>query len=367
MRKSIALISAAIFFAFIDAALAADSYTLPNVPPKPEVFNSVGPYGEPAAWYGDLKLSADELKKIREMDLRFAFEAPTESEFGNAEVRGFADTCKQLGIKVVGEAYCELDPSRQKENMENFMALGVQGIGTQPQETGIAPQTFNPLVEKNIKLALIGTVPEGYVAGKDYVSMITSELEAQGQYAADRLAEAVGYEGDIGAITISSVNFVSNTRDGAFRNRIKEKYPKINLVEEAGIEVPKDAGPAASALLTRHPGIKGMFVTFSTPCVEALESVRNLGRSDLKITTVDLDTICALDMVNSGNVVGIAVDSPYSLGQTGALALAYGILGKDCPPFLVSPAIMVTADNIKDAWMFSMGQDLPPEVAEALK
>lgn len=365
MKKTTALFLAVVFAA--TAAVAADGYTLPNVPAKPAVFNSVGPYGEPASWYGDMKLTADELQKIKSMNLRFAFEAPTESEFGNAEVRGFSDTCRDIGIKVVGEAYCDLDPSRQKENMENFMALGVQGIGAQPQETGIAPQTFNPLVAKGIKLALIGTVPEGYVAGKDYTSMVTSELEAQGEQAADRLAETIGYKGDIAAIIISSVNFVSNTRDGAFRRRIKEKYPEINLVEEAGIEVPKDAGPAASALLTRHPGIKGMFVTFSTPCVEALESVRNLGAKDLKITTVDLDTICALDMVNGGNVVGIAVDSPYSLGQTGALALAYGVLGKDCPPFLVSPAIMVTADNIKDAWMFSMGQELPREITEALK
>lgn len=365
MKKVTALFLAIAFAA--TTAVAADGYTLPNVPEKPEALTSTGPYGEPASWYGDLRLTAEELRKIKDLKLSFAFEAPTESEFGNAEVRGFVDTCRDLGIAVAGEAYCDLDPSRQKENMENFMALGVQGIGTQPQETGIAPQTFNPLVQKGVKLALIGTVPEGYVAGKDYVSMITSELEAQGRQAADRLAETIGYEGDIAAIIISSVNFVSNTRDGAFRKRIKEKYPKINLVEEAGIEVPKDAGPAASALLTRHPGIKGMFVTFSTPCVEALEAVRNLGASNLKITTVDLDTICALDMVNGGNVVGIAVDSPYSLGQTGALALAYGVLGKDCPPFLVSPAIMVTADNIKEAWMFSMGQELPPEVAEALR
>lgn len=345
---------------------AADGYTLPNVPEKSPEFGSFGPYGEPAAWYGDLTLTAGELQKVRDLKLKFAFEAPTESEFGNAEVRGFRDTCRDLGIQVVGEAYCELDPAKQKENMENFMALGVNGIGTQPQETGIAPITFNPLVEKGILLSLIGTVPDGYKAGKDYVSMVTSELENQGKFAADRLAETIGYEGEIVAITISSVNFVSNTRDGAFRDRIKEKYPKINLVEEAGIEVPKDAGPAASALLTRHPNAKGMFVTFSMPAVEALESVRSLGFKNLKITTVDLDTICALDMIEGGNIVGIAVDSPYSLGQAGALTLAYGAIGKECPPFVVSPAIMVTAENVGDAWMFSMGQDLPIEIKEAL-
>ena len=61
------------------------------------------------------------------MDLSFAIETPTESEFGYGQMRGFEDACKAMGIKVAGEASCELDPATQQANMENFRSMGVDG------------------------------------------------------------------------------------------------------------------------------------------------------------------------------------------------------------------------------------------------
>ena len=43
------------------------------------------------------------------------------------------------------------------------------------------------------------------------------------------------------------------------------------------------------------------------------------------------------------------------LGRTMALEGAYGLVGKPAPPFVVVPAIKVTADNIVDAYRQSSG------------
>ena len=56
-------------------------------------------------------------------------------------------------------------------------------------------------------------------------------------------------------------------------------------------------------------------------------------------------------------IVGIAADEAYELGRTMALEGAYGLLGKDAPPFTVVPAIKVTADNIVD---LPTGDHSPP-------
>ncbi|MFK4998664.1 substrate-binding domain-containing protein [Bacillus sp. N9] len=197
---------------------------------------------------------------------------------GNANLRGYKAGAEILGIDLAGIAYAELDPSRQKENMESFAALGVDIVDSQPQEIGIAAKTYDPLVDKGIKLTFLSNVPEGYVAGKDYTAALTDSLYDMGVDAADLLAEAIGGEGEIITITVSSVNYVSNTRDNAFRETIEEKYPNIKIVADGGFELVKDAGTVANGLLTRHPNVKGVYVSFSTPAIEVLEVVRSLGK-----------------------------------------------------------------------------------------
>ena len=58
-----------------------------------------------------------------------------------------------------------------------------------------------------------------------------------------------------------------------------------------------------------------------------LNAIKALGRSDIKIVTMDLDSTCALDMAQGGNIVGIACDMPYAMGFGRALMAAYGCIG----------------------------------------
>ena len=71
-------------------------------------------------------------------------------------------------------------------------------------------------------------------------------------------------------------------------------------------------------------------------------------------------------MVEGGNVVGIAADEAYELGRAMAVAAASGLIGKDVPPFVVAPAISVTADNIVEGYNSSLATDPPQEVLDAM-
>nr|WP_309100341.1 substrate-binding domain-containing protein [Fredinandcohnia onubensis] len=341
--------------------------TIPDVVSAPDVITTKGPDGETATWYDALRLTPDEVQKVRSMKLRAAFEAPTESEWGNANLRGYKAGAEMLGIELAGTAYAELDPSRQKENMESFMALGVDMIDSQPQEIGLAAKTYDPLVEKGIDLTFLSNVPEGYTPGKEYVGALTDSLYDMGVDAADLLAEAIGGEGEILTITVSSVNYVSNTRDNAFKETIEKKYPKIKIVDNGGFELVKDAGNVANGLLTRYPNVKGVYVSFSTPAIEVLEVLRSLGKKDVKVTTMDLDTICTLDMVNDGNIYGIVADLPFAMGYGRAMLGAYGALGKEAPKYITSPSFKITKENVEEGWKMSFGEELPEDIKKALK
>jgi ribose transport system substrate-binding protein len=178
--------------------------TIPDVVPAPDKITTTGPDGETATWYDAIRLTPDEVQKVRSMNLRAAFEAPTESEWGNANLRGYKAGLDMLGIELAGTAYAELDPSRQKENMESFMALGVDMIDSQPQEIGLAAKTYDPLVKKGIDLTFLSNVPEGYKPGKEYIGALTDSLYDMGVDAADLLAEAIGGEGEILTITVQT-------------------------------------------------------------------------------------------------------------------------------------------------------------------
>ena len=368
MKRRLVLIACVIFLAALAIPVVAQGVKIPGLVPAPKEITTFGPEGGVAAWYDKLELSAAEVTKVRAMNLKAAYEYVTESDWDKANLRGFQDACKLLNISVVGIASAELDPVRQKANMENFMALHPDIITCQPQDLDVAaPTTFAPLAKKGVKLVFLSNVPKGFKAGIDYVAGITDSLTDMGYGAADLMAQAIGGKGDIITVVVAGVNYVCNTRDGAFTKRIKEKYPNIKIVEEGGFQAMKEAGPQANGLLTRYPNVKGIYVSFSNPAIDVLEAVHTLGKKGVKIITMDLDTIACVDMAQGGNIYGIVADSPYSMGFGRALLGAYGAIGKPAPKYVASPAQNVTKANVASLWKWSFGENLPDDVQKALK
>lgn len=369
MKRTL-LVALVLVFTISLFAYAQDDggYRIPNPVERPEVITMKGLDGDEPGWFTDLYFTAEELEQIRAMNLRIAYEMPNQSEFSEAVLRGLQDACDILNIKIVGLAYCENDPALQKINMENFAALGVDFILSQAQEVDMAAATYDALKEAGIKLVFQANVPTGYKAGVDYVAVAATDYHQYGILAADALAEAIGYEGKVAIIYLASVNQVSNTRDRAFVNRIKTAYPNIQLVEEAGIEAPPDTSAVASALLTRHPDLDGLHVTFAEPATEALEVVRSLGKKNLKMSTVDFNSMVALDMIQDGNICAIIVDRPYLFGHIMATMVGYGALGKELESSTyMGPIVSVSPENIEEEWLAGFGQELPRELKRALE
>ena len=120
-------------------------------------------------------------------------------------------------------------------------------------------------------------------------------------------------------------------------------------------------------MLIRNPDIDGIYTPWAAgPADGVLAALRAAGASDVAVVTMDLDTNVALDMVEGGNMVGIAADEAYNLGRTMALEGAYGVLGKPAPAFVVVPAIGVTAENIVEGYRQSLNDEPPEEVLEAI-
>lgn len=349
-----------------DAPAGTEGLTFKDPIPAPDVITTFGPDGNTAAWYTELSLTPEELEQVRSMNLTACFELINASEWDNANLIGFKDACDAMNIEIVGQGCCDLDPITQKANMESFAALNPNIVSCQPQDLDVCAPTFDPLWQAGVKLTFMSNVPTGYTPGKEYVGAITDSIVDMGVDSAEMMADAIGGEGDILVISVADVNYVCNTRDKAFLDTIAEKYPNINVVEVGGFSTASEAGQVASALITKYPDIKGIFVSYSSPCIDVLQTVKTLGRDDIKIVTMDLDSTCALDMAQGGNIVGIACDMPYAMGFGRALMAAYGCIGKECPGYVTSPSFKVTRDNLLEGYRTSLGIDAPAEVQEAL-
>ncbi|MCL2367875.1 MAG: substrate-binding domain-containing protein, partial [Oscillospiraceae bacterium] len=331
-----------------------------------DVILTTDPQGNTAAWYTVLYLTAEEVEQVRAMNLRAGFELINASEWDMANLIGFTEAADFLNIEIAAQAIANLDPIQQRENMEQFLAMNLDIVTCQPQDLDIAAATFDPLVDAGTILTFMSNVPTGYTAGVEYVAAITSALVEKGIDAASMLADAMGGQGDVIAITLSAVNFVCNTRDQAFLDTLAERYPGINVVEIGGFQTPAEAGTVTAGLLTRFPNVTGIYVSYSHPALDVLEAVRGLGRDDVKIVTMDLDSTIALDMAMGGNVVGIVVDLPFIMGFGRALLAAYGALDKEAPGFLASPSFKVDSSNLLEAYRLSLGIEAPQEVQDAL-
>lgn len=359
MKKLTTMVLAlALCFALCSTALAV----FENPVAKPETIEVTGINGDVCGWYTDLALTDEEIAAVREMGLSLAYEMPNESEFSQAVFNGLKSVCDELNINIAGTAVCENDPAVQKENLENFMALGVDYVCSQAQEVDIAAASYDPLRDAGIKLIYQGNYPIGYTAGEDCLPSQNEDFAAYGIICADALAKELNYEGKVAAIVMSAVNQVANTRDDAFVEQI-QTYEGMELVEVAGIEQVSDAGTVASALLTRHPDLDGLYVTFVEPATEALEAVRGLNMTELKIVTNDFNSMAVLDMVQGGNVCAFAVDRPFVIGEMMGMIAAYDALGKEFEhSSYLDPVALATMDNLEAEWIGGFGSELPAEI-----
>ncbi|MCB8881441.1 substrate-binding domain-containing protein [Acidisoma cellulosilytica] len=328
---------------------------------------TVGPHGESATPSSALSLTPVEIAKLKAGHYTAAFVWHTTSDFTNGVTAGATDTFAKLGIKVIATTDAGFDSAKQMDDVQTITARRPSVILSLPLDPVGSAAAFRPALADGTKLVFLSNVPNGYKAGKDYVAIVTDDLHAMGSRAADALASAIGDKGKVGYIFHDAQYYVTNQRDQAFKSTIEDQYKNITINEQQGISDPANAEDIANAMLTKTPGLDGIYVTWAEPAEGVLAALRAAGNKHTKIVTLDLSEPIALDMAQNGNVAAIVADATYELGRTMATAAAYGLLGKPCPGFIVAPAMTITKANLLAGYEASLHREAPKSVIDALK
>jgi ribose transport system substrate-binding protein len=326
-----------------------------------------GPHGEKPTPAASMVLTPDEEQKIKDGKFTAALVWHEMSEYTNAVNSGAEDEFKRLGIEVVAQTDAGFDAARQKSDVETVLAKKPSIILSLPVDPATAAAVYDPALKAGVKLAFVDNSPQGYVQGKDYVTIVSDDLYQMGHKAGVAMAEALGNKGKVGYIFHDADFYVTNQRDGAFKSTIEQDYPDMKITAQAGMADPARAEEIAQAMVTQNPDLDGVYVTWAEPALSVLSTLRAAGNSHTKIVTLDLNEPAALDMVKGGNVSALVADEAYNIGVTVARAAAGSLVGKDAAPFLVVDSLAVTKDTVKDGWKKSLNKNVPASIAEAMK
>jgi ribose transport system substrate-binding protein len=78
-----------------------------------------------------------------------------------------------------------------------------------------------------------------------------------------------------------------------------------------------------------------------------------------------------IDLIEDGNIKALAIDSPWNIGMNLGILGAYALLGKEAPPLVVVPNIIVTNENkeiIREVWQNAThSEKIPDNLDETLK
>ena len=349
---------------------ASDDGAAPSVPrikSSRALGTTRGPNGERPTPNSALRLSSNEIAKVRAGRYTAALVWHEGSDFTGAVDAGVRDEFSVLGIRVVAETSANFDAAKQKADVETVQAKRPSVLLTLPVDPVVTASAYQAAARQGTKIVLLSSVPQGMTYGRDYVNLVTDDLFQMGKRAADALAAAIGGKGKIAYFFHDANHYVTNQRDQAFLSTITGNYPDIDVVAKRGIADPNRAQDVAAATLLQHPDLAGAYVMFAQPPGEGvLAALRAAGNTKMKLVTLDLDEPLALDMARGGQTFALIVDRAYDLGRAMARSAAYGLLGKRAPPFVIVPALTITRSNLVQGYRESLHRSPPPGVMKAL-
>ena len=328
---------------------------------------TIGPHGESATPSSQLTLTPEEITKLKAGHYTAALLWHTSSDFTNGVTAGAKDAFAAMGIDIVATTDAGFDSAKQMNDVETITAKKPSVILALPLDPVGSAAAFKPALAAGAKLVFLSNVPNGYQAGKDYVSIVTDDLHAMGSQAADALATAIGDKGKVGYIFHDAQYYVTNQRDQAFKSTIEEGHKGIAIAQSQGITDPARAEEIAGAMLTKSPDLDGIYVTWAEPAEGVLAALRARGNTHTRIVTLDLSEPVSLDLAKGGNVAAIVADATYEVGRAMATAAGYGLLGKTAPAFVVAPAMTITKSNLAQGYEDSLHRTAPKSVLDALK
>ncbi len=299
-----------------------------------------------------LGLSYEKAQQVGKMKIFFIVKA-TESEFWQIVLDGARKAAKHYGVELIDQApTTEADVAKQVSILETAISM-------RPDAIVIAPTVADALVP-GIEKAMANGIPVVIIdsaANTDkYVTFLASDNYKIGQISADQMAKFLEKKFGKPAGKVAVITFMSGVgslekRTKGFIDRVKEKYPGIEIVTV------KDAqGKQGNTLnitldlLTAFPDLNGIYANNQYTGDEVVRALDMKGlKGKLAVVAVDAGPQEMYGLKN-GYVDALILQRPWVMGYSG---VAYAViarnlvpLGFDFPKFIDTGVAVITKDML---------------------
>ncbi len=328
-----------------------------------------GHFGEIAKPPSTLDLTEDEIQMVRAGNYTAALSMnDLDSQYTTSYIKGMRSVFEKLNIKINTIADAHYDPAVQTEQLPGLLFNKPDIIIGQPAEEKITSVGFQKIISSSAKLIFLNNIPQG-IAKDDFVTCITGNDRECG-YAIGKILGDFFQGRDsvkIGLINFGVETFSPKQRDLAVEQIILEDYPNIEIVEKYNFYKRVNAYESCREMITSHPEIQGIYVSWDDPACEVLRALTDMNRTDIAVVTAEMNLEVAVSMASGGMIKGLGAQRTYEQGMAAAMAAANAILNKKVHSFIEVYPLIVTPSNLKKAWQELIKSKEPQLLIEAMR
>jgi len=164
------------------------------------------------------------------------------------------------------------------------------------------------------------------------------------------IAEQLGGEGIVAAISVPAVGSTNYERHNSFQDAIAE-YPGIEVINFTTTAISiEEALTVTTDLLMAHPQIDAIFTIDDSLSLGALQAVREAGRTDVRVINGSGGSQVYFQQIADEQDIYLftATFSPTMIMDTMNLAVEYLNGRTEFPEITIIPPSIVTRDNVQD-------------------
>ncbi len=191
--------------------------------------------------------------------------------------KGADKAAAEMGVDVLFDGPTNTDPAKQNEIVENWITLGVDAIAAACENKEGISTALKKAQAKGIKVITYDSD-----ATPDARSFFVNQATAQGigEVLMDTAAQLCGGEGEFAIITATLTAANMNEWRKHIDARLKEKHPKMKLVDTKPCDDQKDKAQQETAnLLGAYPNLKCVMAICSPAVPGAAEAVKQAGKA----------------------------------------------------------------------------------------
>jgi len=265
-------------------------------------------------------------------------------QFWQAVKAGADKAAAELGVTVTFEGP---DTEAQVDRQIDMLAAA---LARKPSAIGFAAldsQAATPLLEQ-AKAAGIPVIAFDSGVDSDIpLTTATTDNVAAAALAADKMAELIGGEGKVAVVAHDQTSRTGIDRVDGFVNRIKEAYPKIEVVSvQYGGGDQLQSTEITKSILLANPDLKGIFGANEGSAIGVANGATELGS---KVVIIGFDSGAAqIKAINDGIMAGAITQNPVGIGYETVAAAVKALKGEALPPVIDTGFYFYDKSNMAD-------------------